>query len=894
MYEDNTKYLNVDIEKEMRTAFLEYSMSVIVSRALPDVRDGLKPVHRRILYTMHEKGLEPTKGYRKSADTVGAVLGGYHPHGDQSVYDALVRMAQSFSLRYPLVEGQGNFGSVDGDPPAAYRYTEARMSKIAVDMLTDIDKDTVDFGPNYDDTTTEPLVLPARVPNLLINGAVGIAVGMATNIPPHNITEVIDAVCYLIDNPEADLFELMEFIKGPDFPTGGIIMGRAGIRAAYATGRGKITLRSRAEIEEKAGGRYHIIVTELPYMVNKARLVENIADLVRDKRIEGISDLRDESDRDGMRIVIELKKEANPQVVLNRLYSYTQMQDTVGVILLALDNGEPKVMTLKTVLERYVEFQGEVVRRRTMFDLKKATERAHILQGLKVAIDEIDETLRLLRASKGIPEGKRALIERFDLDDVQASAIVAMRFGQLTQLESGKIMEERDMMLAKVAEYEKILASEELIMGIIKTEIAAVREKYGDERKTEIAQVSGEVDIEDLIPVEDSVFTLTHLGYIKRQATDTYQTQKRGGRGITGLTRRDEDFVEELFIASTHDYLLFVTNMGRIYRLKGYEVPEGSRISRGINIVNLLALQPDEKVTSLLRVEKGADEQGYLVMGTKKGIVKRTTLLSYKNIRKSGLIAITLDEGDELAFSAITSGDQHLIVATKNGMAIRFSEADARAVGRTARGVKAIALVGDDVVVGMAVVKQGAALLTVTEKGAGRRTLMEDYRTQYRAGKGIRNYAGKGGKVAGVIVAEGGDDVIIISAEGIIIRMHAEDIALQSRYAGGVRVMRMQESDYIVTVARAERSDDEEDVAKPTDEILEGEAPADDENAEELTQGTPPEDDIVDEADLIVDDSYDAADDEDEVILAEDELDGAADLDEEEETKPVQADDTDE
>ncbi|MDD3428884.1 MAG: DNA gyrase subunit A [Oscillospiraceae bacterium] len=807
-----------DIEKEMKTAFLDYSMSVIVSRALPDVRDGLKPVHRRILYTMHERGNDPSHPYKKSADTVGGVLGSYHPHGDASVYDALVRLAQDFSLRYPLVDGQGNFGSVDGDPPAAYRYTEARMSKMAVDLLTDLEKDTVDFMPNFDETKQEPTVLPSRVPNLLVNGSTGIAVGMATNIPPHNIREVIDAVVALIDNPEAELPDIMEHIKGPDFPTGGIIMGRSGIRAAYATGRGKIILRARTEIEEKKNGRFQIIVTEIPYMVNKARLIENIADLVKDKRIEGISDLNDESNREGMRVVIELKKEANPQVVLNNLYRYTQLQDTVGVIMLALDNGEPKVMTLKTMLEKYIAFQDQVIRRRTMYDLKKAEERAHILEGLKRAIDIVDEIIATIRATKGgQAEAKAAIMAKFDFDDVQAAAIVAFRLGQLAGLEIEKILNELTELEGKIANWKAILSDDAKVLAIVKEEILVMRQKYGDERRTEIAAVSGEVDIEDLIPVEDSVYTLTHFGYIKRQPTDVYHSQKRGGRGVTGLSRRDEDFVEELFIASTHDYILFVTDMGRVFRIKGYQVPEGSRIGRGVNIVNLLQLQENEKVTTMLRVPADHDE-GYLVMITKAGIIKRTALEQYRNIRKSGLIAITLDDGDSLAWTKITTGDNDLVVATHRGMAIRFNENDVRVVGRTARGVKAITLRKDDMVIGAGVVRENSTLVTVTEHGKGRRTNISEYRTQFRGGKGIRNYDIQKDTVAGIKVIDEEDDIILISVEGIIIRMHAEDITIQSRYAGGVRVMRLGENDRVVTVARTERSDDAEDLVKPEDD----------------------------------------------------------------------------
>ena len=812
---EGTRLIVRDINDEMESAFIDYSMSVITQRALPDVRDGLKPVHRRILYTMHERGNDPSHPTRKSADTVGAVLGSYHPHGDASVYDAMVRLAQDFSMRYPLVDGQGNFGSVDGDPPAAYRYTEARMSRLAVELLRDIDKDTVDFVPNFDESKQEPSVLPCRVPNLLVNGSTGIAVGMATNIPPHNLREVVDAIAALIENPDIELAGLMEHIKGPDFPTGGIIMGRSGIRAAYATGRGKITLRGRAEIEEKKNGRFQIIVTEIPYMVNKARLIENIADLVKDKRIEGISDLNDESNRKGMRIVIELKREANPQVVLNQLYRYTQLQDTVGVIMLALDGGVPKVMTLKDMLQKYVDFQDSVVRRRTQHDLKKAEERAHILEGLKRATDIVDEIIATIRACKGgQAEAKQAVMDKFDFDEPQAAAICAFRLGQLAGLEILKIENELGELHAKITDWRETLADDRRVLQLVMDELNELREKYGDERRTEIAHVSGEVDIEDLIPEETCVFTLTHAGYIKRQPADTYQAQRRGGRGITALSRKEEDFVEELFLASTHDHILFVTDCGRIHRLKGYQIYEGSRTSKGVNIVNLLQLQPEENVTNMLRVPAGAAEgESYLAMLTKQGVIKRTPLSAYENIRRSGLIAINLNDGDRLAWSGITSGENELVVATKQGMAIRFAESDLRVLGRTATGVRAIRLAEGDEVVGAGIVREGATVLTVTEEGKGRRTRIEDYRVQYRGGKGIRNY-GEKGHVAGIRVISDEDDIILISLEGIIIRMHAGDINVQSRYGSGVRVMRLAEGDRVVTVARTERSDEEE-VAKP-------------------------------------------------------------------------------
>ncbi len=806
----------IDIEREMRKSFLDYSMSVIVSRALPDVRDGLKPVHRRILYTMYEKGLTPDKAYRKCADTVGAVLGAYHPHGDASVYDALVRLAQDFSLRYPLVDGHGNFGSIDGDPPAAYRYTEARMSKISTTMLTDIDKETVDFTSNYDDRLKEPVVLPSRFPNLLVNGVTGIAVGMATNIPPHNLGEVVGAINLLIDHPDAELDEIMEHIKGPDFPTGGIIMGRAGIRAAYATGRGKITLRGRAEIEEEKNGRFRIVVTEIPYMVNKARLIESIADLVKEKRIEGISDLRDESDRDGLRIVIELKRDANPQIVLNKLYTLSQLQDTVGVIMLALENGRiPKVMTLKEILQHYIDFQQEVITRRTAFDLRKAKEREHVLEGLKLAIDFIDEVIAIIRGSKDTPSAKIALCERFGLDDIQASAIVAMRLGQLSGLERTKIEQELAEIHEKVKELEGILADVNKVRAIVKDELNTLCEKYKDERRTEIQTVSGEIDIEDLIPVEDCVVTMTHYGYIKRQPIDVYKSQRRGGRGIQGMTRRDEDFVEELFIASTHDYVLFFTDRGRVYRLKCYEIPESSRTSRGTNIVNLLPLEQNEKVQTMIRLAE-YEEGKYLVMVTVNGIIKRTEVTEYDTARKAGVIAIHLDENDTLAWVRLTDGKSDLIVGTRGGMAIRFNEQDVRPLGRTARGVRAIALEEGDMVVGMARVREDGMLLTVTEKGQGRRTPFDEYRLQSRAGKGVINYKvdEDKGYVAGIRTVNDDDDAILITDDGVIIRIPVSEIAIQSRYAGGVRVMRVTGETRIVSMARAqheEESDDEDD-----------------------------------------------------------------------------------
>ena len=813
-----TKVIVRDVKEEIESAFLDYSMSVIVARALPDVRDGLKPVHRRILYTMHERNNDPQHPYRKSADTVGAVLGAYHPHGDASVYDAMVRLAQDFSLRYPLVDGQGNFGSVDGDPPAAYRYTEARMSKMACDLLTDIDKDTIDWDPNFDETKKEPSVLPSRFPNLLVNGSQGIAVGMATNIPPHNLREVINGMIALIDDPEIDLPGLMEYIKGPDFPTGGIIMGRSGIRAAYATGRGKITLRGRAEIVEKKNGRFEIIVTEIPYMVNKSRLVESIANMVKEKRIEGISDLTDESSsRKGMRIVIEIKREANAQVVLNQLYRFTQLQDTVGVIMLALDKKTPKIMSLKTMMQRYLEFQEQVVRRRTAFDLKKAEDRAHILEGLRKAVDIVDEIIATIRGCKGsFADAKAAIMERFGFDDPQADAIVKLQLGRLAGLEILKIEEEIGTLHTAIAGYKEILSDDEHAYAIIKDELTALRDKYGDERRTDIEAVSGEVDIEDLIPEEQCIFTLTHAGYIKRTAADTYTAQNRGGRGIVGLSHKDEDFTEELFIGSTHDYMLFVTDKGRIYRLKGYQVAEGSRTSKGNNIVNLLQLQNDEKVTSMMRQPADIDaDHSYITMVTRMGLIKRTALSKFRNIRKMGLNAIALNEGDSLAWCHLTGGDDELIVATHNGMAIHFTESGAREMGRGGHGVRAVRLAEGDYVVGVCVCRPGATMLTVSESGKGRRSRIDDYRMTKRGGKGIRNYTN--GCVAGVKIVDDTDDLILISQEGIIIRMHADDINVQSRYGSGVRVMRLAEEDKVVMLARTERENDVE-TAKPEDE----------------------------------------------------------------------------
>lgn len=800
---ETSKVVPVDLNNEMRKSFLDYSMSVIIQRALPDVRDGLKPVHRRILYTMFENGLSPDKPYRKCADTVGSVLGRYHPHGDSSVYDAMVRLAQSFSMRYTLVDGHGNFGSIDGDPPAAYRYTESRMSKISLRMLQDIDKDTVDFMSNYDDRLKEPTVLPSRYPNLLVNGSMGIAVGMATNIPPHNLREVISGMCAVIDNPDIELPELMEHIPGPDFPTAGIIMGRSGIRAAYGTGRGKITVRARTEIVEKPNGRYEIKVTEIPYNVNKARLIESIADLVKDKRIEGIADVNDYSSMHGMYISVDLKRDANPNVVLNQLFQYTQLQSSFGVINLAIVDGQPKILTLKEILEQYIDFQKEIITRRTKFDLKKAIERAHILEGLAKAIDIVDEIIDTIRHTKGgKSEAKLALIEKYGFDDPQATAIVNFQLGQLAGLEIKKIMDELENLHEKIAEFEAILSDESKVLALIKEEAQAIADKYGDERRTEICNVSGEVDIEDLIPEEACVMTLTHMGYIKRMASTEYQTQHRGGRGISGMTQKEDDVTETMFTCSTHDFVMFFTNLGRTYRIKGYEVPEASRQSKGTNIVNVLPLMPGEKVTSMLRVPEVEGEE-YLCMMTKKGIIKRTPLVDYKNVRKSGLIAINLDENDELSWVRLTGGNDDLIVATKEGMSIRFNETDARTLGRTARGVKSITLKKEnDEVVGFDVIKEDATILTVSETGYGRRSIPSDYKVQKRGGSGLLNYrVDKYGKVAAIRVVDPDDEIIMISSSGIIIRIASEEINCVSRPAKGVKVMRITGEDKLITLA---------------------------------------------------------------------------------------------
>lgn len=798
---DNT-VVPVSIESEMKKSYIDYAMSVIVMRALPDVRDGLKPVHRRILYAMQDVGFTPDKAYRKAATTVGEVLGKYHPHGDAAVYDSMVRMAQDFSLRYPLVDGHGNFGSIDGDPPAAMRYTEARLSKISMELLADIDKNTVDFMPNFDEIHTEPRVLPARFPNLLVNGSSGIAVGMATNIPPHNMGEVIDGAIKLIDNPETTSEELMQIIKGPDFPTGGIIVGKEGIKEAYETGRGKLTVRAKTVIEEY-GNRHRIIVNEIPYQVNKSRLIERIAELVREKRIEGISDLRDESDRVGMRIVIELKRDANPHVVLNQLHKNTQLQDTFGIIMLALVDNEPKTLSLKQMLDHYINHQREVIVRRTQYKLEKAEARAHILEGLRIALDNIDEAIKIIRGSKAVAEAREKLISRFGLSEKQSQAILDMRLHRLTGLEREKIEEEYAELVKEMTYLREVLASKAMVDNIIKEELLVVRQKYADERKTEIVQGEGDINIEDLIQEEECVITLTHFGYIKRMPVDTYKAQRRGGKGIIGLSTREEDFVEELFITSTHDFLLFFTNKGRVFRLKAYEIPEAGRQAKGTAVINLLQIDGDEGISSVIPI-KEFDEEMYLLMATKKGLVKKTGLAEYRNIRKSGITAIVIREGDELITSRLTDGKQDIIICTKNGMSIRFNESDIRPVGRVAQGVKGIDLRSNDVVVGIGIIQEGEKVLVVTENGFGKRTDIKEYRVQSRGGKGVKTYriTPKTGTVAGIRMVTNDDDVMLISSDGTIIRLKASDISTMSRATQGVTLMRFSGDTRLVSIAR--------------------------------------------------------------------------------------------
>ncbi|MBO4392177.1 MAG: DNA gyrase subunit A [Clostridia bacterium] len=805
----NQNVIDVEIRKEMKTAFMEYAMSVIVARALPDVRDGLKPIHRRIIYTMYEDNLTPDRPFHKSAATVGDVMAKYHPHGDASIYDALVRMAQPFSLRYPLVQGQGNFGNVDGDPPAAQRYTEARMSRMATELVRDIEKETVGFIPSYDGRNNEPTVLPTRFPQLLVNGATGIAVGMATSIPPHNLREVIDATIALLDNPEIGIEGLLQYIEGPDFPTGGIVMGRSGLRAAYFTGRGKLTVRAKTEIET-VHDRERIVVTELPYMVNKSRLLSDIADHVNSKRIEGIYDLRDESDRNGMSIVIELKKDANAQVVLNQLFKNTQLQDTYSAIMIALVDQQPRVLNLKQILEHYVSYQEEIITKRTQYDLKKALERAHILEGLLKALDHIDEVIRIIRASKTIADAKTALMEAFDFSDIQAQRIVDMRLGQLTGLERDRLLEEYNDLEKKIADYRDILASETRVKGIIKTELAEIRDKYGDDRRTAIEEIDDEIDIEDLIEEKTCVYTLTNKGYIKRLSEENYKVQRRGGKGVTALTTREEDVVEEIFTCSTHDRIMFFTSFGRVYCLKGYEIPESNRQAKGMNIVNLLQLFEGEKVTAMIPMKR-LDEEGYFTMVTQKGISKRCRVTDFKNIRRAGLNAVGLDEGDALVTVRLTDGTKDMIVATSAGMAIRYSENDVRVMGRTARGVRVIKLGEGEKVVGAAVVEDGKSLITVTENGFGKRTSFDAFNGQNRGGKGVRVHkiSDKTGALTSVRSVSESDDMVIISSDGIIIRVHIADIPVYGRASAGVRVMRFGDDTKVIATAVINADEDD-------------------------------------------------------------------------------------
>ena len=835
--DERTNIQPIEIVDEVRTSMLQYGMSVLVGRALPDVRDGLKPVHRRILYTMYENGLTPEKAYRKCADTVGAVLGRYHPHGDASVYDAMVRMAQDFSLRYPLIDGHGNFGNIDGYPAAAYRYTESKMNKLSVHMLDDIDKETVDFMRNYDDRLNEPTVLPVRFPQLLVNGSSGIAFGMATEIPPHNLGETIDAMCCLIDNPEAGLDELCRHIKGPDFPTGGIIMGMSGIRAAYATGRGKITLRGKAEIEEYKTGRFRIVITEIPYKVRKKDLVKNIYDLAADKRIEGIDDVVDySSKRDGgIRIVVDVKRDANPQVVLNKLYKHTALQTTFGAIMLALVNGKPQILTLKEMLQNSIDFQCDIIKRRIRYDMRKAEERAHILHGLTIALDNIDEVINIIRTSKTIPESKERLGERFGLDDIQTTAIVQMQLGKLAGLEKQKIEDELQEKIDFIKECKEILASHERVLDIVKTDALNLRDRFADERRTEICTVSGEVDIEDLIPKEECVLTKTVGGYIKRIAADEYDSQHRGGRGLRGLTMRDDDYVENIFTCSSHDYVLLFSNLGRLYRIKAYEIPEGSRTARGVNLVNVVPLMPDEKIINILPVGEDLTDESFVCMITRLGTIKRTALSAFKNVRKTGIIAINIHDDDELTFVRKTTGSDSLIVGTKNGMAIHFAETEVREMGRTAAGVRAIRLKEGDEVIGMTTCKEDGKIITVTDSGIGRISPSGQYRLQSRGGKGIINYRTEkyGCKVAALLEIEDDDDLIMISSDGIIIRIYTAEINLTSRPGRGVKIMRIDDGVKLLSVARATH-----DNSEITEHIEDGgsDDPSDAETADEQTE----------------------------------------------------------
>ncbi len=816
---ENEKIIPVEISKEMKTAYIDYAMSVIIGRALPDVRDGLKPVHRRILYTMNEDGITADKAYRKCATTVGDVLGRYHPHGDASVYDALVRLAQDFSLRYPLIDGQGNFGSVDGDPPAAYRYTEARMARLAHEMVADIEKDTVDFTPNFDERLKEPVVLPSRFPNLLVNGSSGIAVGMATNIPPHNLGEVIEAIDAMLEDPEIDIEEIMNIIKGPDFPTAGLILGRSGIRSMYTKGRGHIIMRARATVEEH-GGRERIIVTEIPYQVNKARLIQKIADLVKEKRIEGISDIRDESDREGMRIVIELRKDVNGNIILNQLYKNTQMQETFGAIMLAIVNGQPKILNIKEMLWHYINFQEEVIRRRTAFDKKKAEARAHILEGLRIALDHIDEIIRIIRQS--YDDAKPRLMEAFGLSEVQAQAILDMRLARLQGLEREKIDAEYNELLEKIAYYTKVLESEQMVKDIIREELDVIKNKFGDDRRTEITAMVGDIEDEDLIDEEESVFTLTHFGYIKRVPASTYRSQRRGGRGITGLSTREEDFVETLFTASTHAHILFFTNRGRMYHLKGYQIPESGRQAKGTAIVNLLPLAPEEKVMTMLAIRE-FEEETALIMATKMGTIKKTLLSEFNMGRRGGLNAIGLNDGDELISVRLVKEGDNVIVGTYNGMAIRFMEEDVRPMGRTAHGVRAIKLREGDSVIGMTTAREDAELLVVTEGGYGKRTTLDAYKIQSRGGIGIRTYkiTENTGNIVGISTVTDGEDIMMITSEGVIIRMAAATISSIGRNTQGVRLIRMEESVNVVSIALTEHEEEAEEDETATEETTE-------------------------------------------------------------------------
>ena len=834
---EQQKIMQVDLEKEMKKSYIDYAMSVIVGRALPDVRDGLKPVHRRILYAMYEDGLTSDKPYRKSATTVGNVLGRYHPHGDASVYDALVRLAQPFSLHYPLIDGHGNFGSVDGDPPAAYRYTEARMAKLANYMLADIKKDTVDFEPNFDEERQEPVVLPSRFPNLLVNGSSGIAVGMATNIPPHNLTEVIDGICYVIDNPEAELDEICQFIKGPDFPTGGVIMGRSGIRAAYATGRGKIKVRAKTEIVELPNGKSQIQITEIPYMVNKARLVESMANLVKDKRVDGITNIQDHSSREGMQIVVDIRRDANAQVILNQLFTYTQLEDTISMIHIALvptgsaGKLQPRVLTLRQIIDQYVAFQKDVVARRTRFDLKKAQDRAHILEGLKVATDNIDRIIEIIRASKNEADAKVNLMAEpfwidqiallgivdgsehfeFHLDEPQAQAIVDMRLGRLSGLEQEKIRDEYNELENKIAGFEEILSSDANILAVVKQELQEIKQKYGDERHTEIANVADEIDIEDLIEEQDCAYTLTHFGYIKRQPTSVYRAQRRGGRGVSAMSTREEDFAKDIFTASTHDTILFFSNRGKVYKLKGYQIPETGRSAKGMNIVNLLELENDEKITAMFPIKEFADDK-FLFFVTKQGIAKRVVLSDLQNIRRAGLRALNLNEDDALVDVRLTDGEQNILIATHEGRAICFDENEVRAMGRTATGVRGIRLSEGDYVVGAARARKGAYVLSITENGYGKRTPVEEFTIHHRGGGGmmLHNLTAKTGLVAGIAVVDNDNDVMIITDDGVIIRTGCEEIRECGRGSQGVIVMRTGEDVKVISIARTSKEEEDE------------------------------------------------------------------------------------